>query len=74
MMMLKDIWKIFKMDTKLKADIAESSVITELLKRGFNVLKPAGDRLPYDLAVDINGKLIRIQVVSFIQFKEKLEK
>jgi hypothetical protein len=52
------------MDTKLKADIAESAVITELLKRGFRVLKPVGDRLPYDLAIDLNGKLIRIQVKS----------
>jgi len=52
------------MDTKLKADIAESAVITALLKRGFKVLKPVGDRLPYDLAVDIDGKLLRIQVKS----------
>ncbi len=50
------------MDTKLKSDIAESAVSTELLSRGFNVLKPVGDRLPYDIAVDIRGKLIRIQV------------
>ena len=52
------------MDAKLKADIAESAVVTELLKRGLRVLKPVGDRLPYDLAVDINGKLVRIQVKS----------
>ena len=52
------------MDTKLKADIAESAVTTELLKRGFKVLKPIGDRLPYDLAIDFNGKLIKIQVKS----------
>jgi len=52
------------MDTKLKADIAESAVMTELLKRGFKVLKPIGDRLPYDLAVDVNGKLVKIQVKS----------
>jgi hypothetical protein len=52
------------MDTKLKSDIAESAVTTELLKRGFNVLKPVGDRLAYDVALDINGKLIRIQVKS----------
>jgi len=52
------------MDTKLKADIAESAVVTELLKRGFRVLNPVGDRLPYDLALDLNGKLIRIQVKS----------
>lgn len=52
------------MDTKLKADVAESAVVTELLKRGFRVLKPMGDRLPYDLALDCNGKLLRIQVKS----------
>ena len=53
------------MDTKLKADIAESAVMTELLKRGFRVLKPVGDRLAYDLAVDFSaGKLVRIQVKS----------
>lgn len=52
------------MDTKLKSDIAESAVVTELLKRGFRVLKPIGDRLPYDLAIDLDGKLVRIQVKS----------
>ncbi|HRZ14694.1 MAG TPA: group I intron-associated PD-(D/E)XK endonuclease [Candidatus Omnitrophota bacterium] len=52
------------MDTKLKADIAESAVITELLKREFSVLHPIGDRLPYDVAIDLNGKLLRIQVKS----------
>jgi hypothetical protein len=52
------------MDTKLKADIAESAVITELLKRGFRVLQPVGDRLPYDIAIDLNGKLLRLQVKS----------
>jgi hypothetical protein len=52
------------MDTKLKADIAESAVVTELLKRGFRVLQPVGDRLPYDLAVDRRGRLVRVQVKS----------
>ena len=45
------------MDTKLKADIAELSVTKELLNRGFNILKPVGDRLSYDLAIDLNGRL-----------------
>ena len=52
------------MDTKLKADIAESAVTTELLRRGFKVLHPIGDRLAYDLGVDLHGKLLRIQVKS----------
>jgi len=51
-------------DTKLKADIAESAVVTALLKKGLNVLKPVGDRLPYDLGIDRFGRLIRIQVKS----------
>ncbi|MGE5309211.1 MAG: group I intron-associated PD-(D/E)XK endonuclease [Deltaproteobacteria bacterium] len=52
------------MDTKLKSDIAESAAVTELLKRGFKVLKPFGDRLPYDLGIDQNGQFLRIQVKS----------
>ena len=52
------------MDTKLKADIAESSTVTELLKRGFRILRPIGDRLPYDLGVDLAGRFVRIQVKS----------
>jgi hypothetical protein len=50
------------MDTKLKADIAESAVTTELLRRGFRVLKPLGDRLSYDLAIDAGNRFLRIQV------------
>lgn len=50
------------MGTKLKADIAESAILTELLSRGLKVMRPMGDRLPYDLAIDQNRKLIRIQV------------
>lgn len=30
----------------------------------FCVLRPVGDRLPYDLAVDCRGRLLRIQVKS----------
>lgn len=51
-------------DTKLCSDIAESAVATELLKRGFRVLRPVGDRLPYDLAIDRGRRLLRIQVKS----------
>ena len=52
------------MDTKLKADIAESAVTTELLKRGCRVLRPVGDRMPYDLCVDIGSRLVRLQIKS----------
>jgi len=50
------------MDTKQKADIAESAVTTELLSRGYDVLRPIGDRLSYDLAIDREGDLLRLQI------------
>ena len=50
------------MDTKLKGDIAEQAAILHALKRGWGVLKPVGDRLPYDLVFDVEGTLIKIQV------------
>jgi hypothetical protein len=52
------------MDTKLKGDIAEQAVILNALKQGWGVLKPVGDRLPYDMVFDIDGKFIKIQVKS----------
>jgi PD-(D/E)XK endonuclease len=52
------------MDTKLKGDIAEQAVIFEVLKKGWGVLRPIGDRLPYDLVIDIERRLVKIQVKS----------
>ncbi|MEH2072876.1 MAG: group I intron-associated PD-(D/E)XK endonuclease [Nostoc sp.] len=49
------------MDTKLRGDIAEQAAVLHALKRGWEVLKPFGDRLPYDLAFDVKGTLIKIQ-------------
>lgn len=50
------------MDTKLKGDIAEQAAVFHALKRGWGVLKPVGDRLAYDLAFDVDGVLIKVQV------------
>jgi hypothetical protein len=52
------------MDTKLKGDIAEQAAVIQALKRGWGVLKPVGDRLPYDLVFDIGGALMKVQVKS----------
>jgi hypothetical protein len=52
------------MTTKLKGDIAEQAVILKALKRGWGVMQPIGDRLPYDLVFDVEGRLLRIQVKS----------
>jgi hypothetical protein len=51
-----------KMDSKSKGDISEQGVTFQLLKLGWNVLKPIGDRLPYDLVVERGNKFIKIQV------------
>lgn len=48
--------------TKAKGDIAEYRVVAELLERGHSVLMPCGDRLPYDIGVDVGGRLVRLQV------------
>ena len=48
--------------TKLKGDIAEQAAILQGLKRGGEILKPIGDRLPYDRVFDIQGTLIKVQV------------
>jgi hypothetical protein len=50
------------LDTKQKGDIAEQAAILQALKFGCGVLKPVGDRLPYDLVFDVDGTLIKIQV------------
>lgn len=50
------------MDTKQKGDIAEQAVVLQALRQGWGVLKPIGDRLPYDLVIDIGGFLVKIQV------------
>jgi len=52
------------MDTKLKGDIAEQAAVLYALNRGWGVLTPVGDRLPYDLVIDTGVKLIKIQVKS----------
>ncbi len=52
------------MDTKLKGDIAEQACILSAMQKGWSVLRPIGDRLPYDLVIDINGVLVKVQVKS----------
>ncbi len=52
------------MDTKQRGDIAEQAAVLKGLKHGWGVLKPLGDRLPYDLVFDIKGVLTKVQVKS----------
>jgi hypothetical protein len=50
------------MNTKQRGDVAEQAAILEALKRGWSVLRPIGDNLPYDLVFDIGGRLVKVQV------------
>ncbi len=50
------------MSTKLRGDIAEQAAILQALKHGWGVLKPVGDRLPYDLVFDVGAALVKVQV------------
>lgn len=52
------------MSTKLKGDIAEQAAILKGLKFGWGVLKPIGDRLPYDLVFEVSNVFLKIQVKS----------
>jgi len=52
------------MNTKQIGDVAEQAAVLQALKRGWGVLQPVGDRLPYDLVFDVEGSLVKIQVKS----------
>jgi PD-(D/E)XK endonuclease len=61
----QEIAKLVKlMNTKQKGDIAEQATVLYALKNGWGVLRPIGDRLPYDLVFDIDGRFVKIQVKS----------
>src|SRR5215469_12434231 len=53
-----------QVDTKLRGDIAEQAAVLQAMKRGWGVLRPVGDRLPYDLVFDVGGALVKVQVKS----------
>lgn len=50
------------MNTKQKGDLAVAKAIAFYIEAGHEVLLPVGDRLHYDLAVDVAGSLQRVQV------------
>lgn len=50
-----------KLPTKQKGEIAEANVIAILLEKGYAISKPLGDNQPYDLVLDKDGLLLKIQ-------------
>lgn len=47
---------------KQKGDFAELKVACDLRRRGYLVLIPFGEEAPYDIVIDRDGKLERVQV------------
>jgi hypothetical protein len=45
----------------LKGNATEAAVLADLLRLGYDVLLPWGGHSRYDLAVDLSGRLVRIQ-------------
>jgi PD-(D/E)XK endonuclease len=61
------------MNTKQRGDIAEQAAVLEALKRGWSVLRPIGDSLPYDLVFDVGGQLMYVYPVEvFISFGSEI--
>lgn len=46
---------------KIKGDKTEAIILAELIKKGYNVSIPFGENQRYDLIIDMNGVLERIQ-------------
>jgi len=57
------------MDNHQKGEIAEANIKAHLIERGYSVLDPVSDHSRYDLAIDKNGQLIRIQC-KYARLKE----
>lgn len=45
------------MSTKRSGDISEQACILRALQLGWNVLRPVGDHLPYDLVLEKKNQL-----------------
>lgn len=50
------------MKPKEKGDLAAAHAITYFMTNGYEVCLPIGDKRPYDLVVEQEGKLFRVQV------------
>jgi hypothetical protein len=49
------------MNTKNIGELSNISIIRELIKRGIKVSLPIGDNYRYDLLMDMNNKIYRVQ-------------
>ncbi len=47
--------------TKIKGDLGQAMVMADALKRGYKVALPLGEDWRYDLVIEKEGKLLRVQ-------------
>jgi hypothetical protein len=58
------------MNSRLQGNIGLADAIAHFEKKGVRVLLPLTDSLPYDLVIDDNGRLDRVQVKTTTQKTE----
>lgn len=55
------------MTTSQRGELSEAKVLSAFLVRGVHISIPWGNAQPYDLIVDVQGKLLRVQVKTATQ-------
>ncbi len=60
------------MRTKDQGIIGEAGVIFEFEKRGITVSIPFGDNSPYDIIIDVNGSLYKVQIKTSADTNNKV--
>ncbi|MCY9333758.1 group I intron-associated PD-(D/E)XK endonuclease [Bacillus spizizenii] len=68
----KGVATMATMDSNIKGDISMACVIAALTKKGISVAVPTTDNKRYDLVMDYNGKLYRMQVKTILYKPEKM--
>lgn len=59
------------MNTKNLGTIGEIKCLSDFINEGFNCSIPYGDNGPYDLIVDINKKLYKVQIKTSNSFRKE---
>lgn len=67
----KGVATMATMDSNIKGDISMACVIAALTKKGISVAVPTTDNKRYDLVMDYNGKLYRMQVKTILYKPEE---
>lgn len=61
------------MKNKVKGELTEQIVIVELMKKGIICSKPLGDNQVYDLVIELNSKLYKVQIRTCYKINNSLK-